>query len=232
MNINDNILKKRILIVDDELDLINLLCSILTEYGFFNIETAQSIKEAHIKINNFNPELLILDIMLPDGNGYEFLKNIRKLSDIPALFLSAKDRPEDKFLGFEQGADDYITKPFIAKELIFRICSLLKRSYKCDVSEIVLSSCVVDISKSEVKKNNEIISLTATENKILEKLYQNEGRIVSTESLCFSVWGDNYIGGENTLMVHIRRLRIKIEENPSNPVHLKTVKGLGYKFNI
>lgn len=232
LNLNINMLNKKILIVDDEPNLIILLKSILSEYNFYNIETATTRQEAYEKLFDFEPELVILDIMLPDGSGYDILKEIRKTSDIPTLFLSAKDEPEDKFIGFEQGADDYITKPFIPKELIFRITSLLKRCYKCDAHEIVLSSCIVDLSKAEIRKNGSIIQLTATENKILEKLYQNEGRIISIDLICLSIWGDNYVGGENTLMVHIRRLREKIEENPSKPKHLRTVRGLGYKFNI
>lgn len=229
---NNYLLNKRILLVDDELELLDMVSSILTEYGFHNIKTAKNIKEALVEIENFSPELAILDVMLPDGNGFDLMKQIKKNGDYPVLFLTARGEENDKFRGFGLGADDYIIKPFLPKELLFRIMAILRRSYKDENPLIQLKNSQIDFSRAEVIKNNEHIPLTAKEYDLLSALYRNAGRIVTIDALCEAAWGDNPFGYENSLMAHIRRIREKIEENPSHPVSLVTIKGLGYKLNV
>lgn len=229
---DDYLLSKRILLVDDEQELLNMVCSILTEYGFDNITTAKSVKEAIAAAENFNPELAILDVMLPDGNGFDLMEQLKQNGDYPVLFLTARGEDDDKFCGFGLGADDYIVKPFLPKELLFRIMAILRRSYKGENPLVQLKSSQIDFLCAEVVKDGEHIPLTAKEHELLSVLYRNAGRIVTIDALCEAAWGDNPFGYENSLMAHIRRIREKIERNPSQPVSLVTIKGLGYKLNV
>ena len=137
-----------------------------------------------------------------------------------------------KFRGFNLGADDYMVKPFLPKELVFRILAILRRSYKGESPVVTLKNSWIDFSAAEIIKNNVHIPLTAKEHELLSVLYRNAGRIVTIDALCEALWGDNPFGYENSLMAHIRRIREKIEENPSQPVSLVTVKGLGYKLIV
>ena len=223
---------KRLLIVDDEQALLDMVVSILKEEGFKNIATAKTVKEALALADSFQPELAILDVMLPDGDGFSLMEQLKNKGEYPILFLTARGEDEDKFKGFGLGADDYIVKPFLPKELIFRIMAILRRSYKGENPLIKLQNCEIDFDRAEVIKNGEHIPLTAKEYDILTVLYRNAGRIVTIDSLCEAAWGDNPFGYENSLMAHIRRIREKIELNPSRPVSLVTVKGLGYKLII
>lgn len=223
---------KRLLIVDDEQALLDMVVSILKEEGFKDIVTAKTVKEALALADSFQPELAILDVMLPDGNGFSLMEQLKNKGEYPILFLTARGEDEDKFKGFGLGADDYIVKPFLPKELIFRIMAILRRSYKGENPLIKLQNCEIDFDRAEVIKNGEHIPLTAKEYDILTVLYRNAGRIVTIDSLCEAAWGDNPFGYENSLMAHIRRIREKIELNPSRPVSLVTVKGLGYKLII
>ena len=229
---NDYLLSKRILLVDDEQDLIDMVLSILTEYGFDDIQTAKSVKEAIATAEKNRPELAILDVMLPDGNGFDLMEQLKQKGDYPILFLTARGEDDDKFKGFGLGADDYIVKPFLPKELLFRVMAILRRSYKGESPIVQLKSSQIDFSRAEVIKNNEHIPLTAKEHDLLSALYRNAGRIVTIDALCEAAWGDNLFGYENSLMAHIRRIREKIELNPSQPVSLVTIKGLGYKLNV
>lgn len=229
---NDYLLSKRILLVDDEQDLIDLVLSILTEYGFDDIQTAKSVKEAIATAEKNRPELAILDVMLPDGNGFDLMEQLKQKGDYPILFLTARGEDDDKFKGFGLGADDYIVKPFLPKELLFRVMAILRRSYKGESPIVQLKSSQIDFSRAEVIKNNEHIPLTAKEHDLLSALYRNAGRIVTIDALCEAAWGDNPFGYENSLMAHIRRIREKIEQNPSQPVSLVTIKGLGYKLIV
>lgn len=223
---------KRLLIVDDEQALLDMVVSILKEEGFKDIVTAKTVKEALALADSFQPELAILDVMLPDGDGFSLMEQLKNKGEYPILFLTARGEDEDKFKGFGLGADDYIVKPFLPKELIFRIMAILRRSYKGENPLIKLQNCEIDFDRAEVIKNGEHIPLTAKEYDILTVLYRNAGRIVTIDSLCEAAWGDNPFGYENSLMAHIRRIREKIELNPSRPVSLVTVKGLGYKLII
>lgn len=228
----DYLKEKRILLVDDEQELLDMVVSILNEDGFQNIQTAKTVKEAIVVSETYHPEFAILDVMLPDGDGFNLLERLRSNSDYPVLFLTACGEDDDKFRGFGLGADDYMVKPFLPKELLFRINAILHRSYKGENPLVKLSDSEIDFDRAEVIKNGEHISLTAKEHDILAALYRNAGRIVTIDALCEAAWGDNPFGYENSLMAHIRRIREKIEANPSQPVSLITIKGLGYKLVV
>ena len=221
---------KRIFLVDDEPDILELITVVLGDSGYTNIVTVQTYKDAMRVFAESQPHLAILDVLLPDGNGFSLAKKVREKSNIPIIFLTAKGEAEDRAGGLALGADDYIVKPFFPQELVLRVTGLLKRCYKDDNPIIQLDSCVIDFAKAEVIKDDEVYSLTAKEHSILDALCRNMGRIVTIDSLCEAAWGENPFGYENSLMTHIRRIREKIEINPSKPVSLLTVKGLGYKL--
>jgi DNA-binding response OmpR family regulator len=228
---SDTYLKeKKILIVDDEESLREMLISILSNQDYTKIVAADTVRTALQVCQRENPDIAILDVMLPDGDGFILMEELRKFTDIPVIFLTAKDEIQDKFSGFGLGADDYITKPFLPKELLYRLNAVLRRCYKEDNPVIELHDCSIDLNNAQVIKNNKILSLTAKEHDILEVLSRNMNRIVTIDALCESAWGENPYGYENSLMSHIRRIREKIEENPSSPVSLITIKGLGYKL--
>ena len=224
---DEYLLSKCILLVDDEPELLDMVFSILVEYGFHNVKTAKSVKQALEEAEKFHPDLAILDVMLPDGNGFDLMKRLKKNNDYPVLFLTACGEDDDKLKGFGLGADDYMIKPFLPKELLFRVMAILRRSYRKEDPVVQLHDSRIDFSRAEVIKNEEHIPLTAKEHDLLSALYRNAGRIVTIDALCEAAWGDNPFGYENSLMAHIRRIREKIELNPSQPVSLVTVRGLG-----
>ena len=221
---------KRLLLVDDEQELLKLVTDILKDAGFETILTAASVKEAVMVAKQEKPDLMILDVMLPDGDGFSLMEQLRTFTDVPIIFLTAKDEAADKLAGLGLGADDYISKPFMPQELLLRVYAVLRRTYKEDNPLVVLDGCTIDFSRAEVNKGGEIISLTAKEHTLLETLARNEGKIVTVDALCEALWGDNPFGYENSLNAHIRRIREKIEADPSKPVSLITIKGLGYKL--
>lgn len=223
---------KKLLLVDDELDLLKMVTTILKDDGFENIVSAASVKEGIAVAKSEKPDLAILDVMLPDGDGFSLMEQMRSFTDAPIIFLTAKDEAADKLAGLGLGADDYIVKPFMAQELLLRVYAVLRRCYKEDVKLLKLDGCTVDFSRAEVHKTNEVIPLTAKEHTLLETLARNEGKIVSVDALCEALWGDNPFGYENSLNAHVRRIREKIETDSSKPVSLITIKGLGYKLNI
>lgn len=222
---------KIILLVDDEPAILQMCKSILKENGFEHIVTASTALNA-LERMCMKPDLAVLDVMLPDMDGFTLAKTIREQKPIPIFFLTAKGEFDDKSKGFEVGADDYMVKPFLAQEFVWRITAILRRTYKgSDETSFLLNACKVDLEQAEVyREGYEPISLTAKEVEILKKLYANAGRIVTLGTLCQTVCGDIYIGYEKTLMSHIRHIREKIEEQPSSPVSLVTVKGIGYKL--
>ncbi len=221
---------KKLLLVDDEPELLEMVSSILSEHGFENIITAVSVKEGITAVQNEKPDLAVLDVMLPDGDGFSLMQKIRKITDMPVIFLTAKDEVADKLAGLGLGADDYISKPFLQQELLLRIYAVLRRCYKEDSPMINLEGCTIDFSRAEVHKDGEMIPLTAMEVTLLETLAHNEGKIVTVDVLCEALWGSNPFGYGNSLNAHIRRIREKIETDSSNPVSLLTIKGLGYKL--
>ncbi len=223
---------KRILVVDDETDLLEMVKSIFTRAGFTQVLTASSGEAALKMCEEQEPDMMILDVMMPGMDGFAALKELRKTSKIPVLMLTARGEAEDKFVGFENGADDYLLKPFLPKELLFRVQAILKRVYPEKERKVFFDAATVDLEKAIVQRSGESISLTAKEFQLFEKLYENQGRIVTTGALCQAICGDFVHRYESTLATHIRHLREKIEENPSKPVALVTIKGIGYSLNI
>lgn len=230
-------LSQKILIVDDEEDIVKLLKTVLVKEGFEHVYTASSAEEGWIRFQEKQPDLVILDIMLPDGEGYDVCKQIRSVSNVPIFFLSAKNEEIDKILGFAIGGDDYITKPFSPKEVAYRIKARFRRAESAPNEEknehtLKAGPFEFDEHKLELKKNGEIIELKPKELGLISYLLKHPNRIISKESLYDQVWGEDSFGYDNTVMVHIRRLREKIEEDPSNPQYLVTIKGLGYKLAL
>ena len=222
--------EKPILIVDDEQELLIMIRKIFQRAGFTQIMTAASA-EAALKILSVQmPAMVVLDVMMPGMDGFALLKEIRKVSSMPVLMLTAKGEPEDRCTGLELGADDYLVKPFLPRELMLRVTAILKRVYPEGNRIVALAASQVDLDKAEVRKGEEVFRLTAKEYAVFLKLAENAGRIVTIGSLCQTACGEIWQGYESTLMTHIRHLREKIESNPSAPVSLITIKGLGYKL--
>ena len=219
----------KLLLLEDDLSLITGLTYALKKQGF-EVDVARTLSEADANWADGKYALLILDVTLPDGTGFDFCRKVRQCSKVPIIFLTAKDEASDKLSGLELGADDYISKPFMPQELLLRIYAVLRRTYKEDSPLLVLDGCTIDFSRAEVHKGSEIISLTAKEHTLLETLARNAGKIVTVDALCEALWGDNPFGYENSLNAHVRRVREKIETDPSKPVSLITIKGLGYKL--
>ena len=229
----------RILVVDDSRELCSLVESICEQEGFSHVETAFSCREAEERIENGAADFLILDVNMPFEDGFSFFQRIKTVLEkqrIPVLFLSARDQDEDRLQGLDLGADDYMTKPFLPRELVLRISAILKRTYRLEEQTECyrLGKRAVDLSAGVVRLldgSGRTISLTNKEYQLLKLFLENRGRILTFDVLSESVWGENYFDYENTLMVHIRKLREKIEEKPSEPEFLITVKGLGYRMN-
>lgn len=219
-----------ILIVDDEKILLENLYEFLKDKGFKKIYTAKNLREANFKIQNFKIDLIVLDLMFPDGSGFDLLREVRKASDKPVIILSALDGIDDRREGFENNADDYLVKPFFPDELLWRIDAILRRSKKNNNGgKVDLGKVIFDKAKGILIKNGEEIALTATQYKILAYLSENINMIVSIDKILDNIWEDSY-GYENTLITHIYRLREKLEDNPREPKILITIKGLGYKL--
>ena len=200
----------------------------------FKVETASNIKQGLEKVKNQDFNLALLDITLPDGNGYEFYKKLKEIQDIPVIFLTALDEEEDIIKGFDIGADDYITKPFHTGELLSRIRNVLRHIKKEEKENIIrIDNIELNETNGTVKKNGEEIELTALEYKILVMLFENRGRVISREQILANIWDEsgNFVN-DNTLTVYIKRLRAKIENDPENPNIIKTIRRLGYKIGI
>lgn len=223
---------KTILIVDDELELCTMIKSIFERAGYSQVAAAASGEEALEFMSGKMPDIVVTDVMMPGMDGFELLQEIRAISKVPVLMLTAKGEAEDRFAGFELGADDYLVKPFLPRELLLRVEAILKRVYPEENRIVRLEHAIIDLDKAEVIKDNRTIPLTAKEYEIFVKLAENAGRIVTIGVLCQTVCGEIWQGYETTLMTHIRHLREKIENEPSNPTSLITVKGLGYRLNV
>ena len=221
---------RAILLVDDETDLLEMLQSIFQRAGYTRILTAASGKAALKIWKEAKPSMIILDVMMPGMDGIAVLKEIRRTSRIPVLMLTARGEAEDRIAGFEGGADDYLPKPFLPKELLLRVQAIMSRAYPEKERRIYLEAATIDLDKAEGWRGEKPFSLTAKELQLIEKLYENAGRIVTTGSLCETVCGEFWQGYETTLSTHIRHLREKIEIEPSEPRYLKVVWGLGYKM--
>lgn len=224
--------EKKLLLVDDQRELLKMVSDILKDAGFQSICLASSLEEAVTAAKEEKPDLLVLDVMLPDGDGFSLMRRLRAFTDAPVIFLSARDEASDRLSGLGLGADDYIAKPFLPQELVLRILAVLRRTYKEDAPLVVLEDCTVDFSRAEIRRDGQVLPLTAKEHALLSTLARNAGKIVTVDALCEALWGDNPFGYENSLNVHVRRVREKIEADPSRPKALLTVKGLGYKLIV
>lgn len=224
----------KIMIVDDEPDILELLEKTLNIEGFQNIIKIDNGPSAVGSCREVQPDMIILDVMLPGIDGYEVCKQIREFSHCPILFLSSKNDELDKILGLAVGGDDYVTKPFSPKEVAYRVKAQLRRTeYRqlpAKTKSLQVGALCIDPEGCRVTKNGKEIELTAREFEILQYMAQNTGRVISKERLYETIWDEDSFGCDNTIMVHIRHLREKIESNPTSPEYLITMKGLGYKL--
>lgn len=224
----------KILVVDDNRELRNLIKEELTGAGYRAVRMADSAAAARQAISGELPELVILDINLPDGDGFGLFRTLRTESDVPALFLSARDADADRLFGLGLGADDYLTKPFLMQELLLRVQHLLQRAYRTELRRsrvLTLGDCTVNLQDAAVRRaDGTTLALTATERALLQRLADDRGHIVTYDAVCEAVWGADYYGYENSLNVHIRHLREKIEPDPGHPQWLLTVRGIGYRL--
>ena len=205
---------------------------LLNDKGFNNIETVSDGQGADEEIDLREYHLVVLDIMMPDIDGLSLYESwIKRGKNIPVIFLSARDEEASRLKGLGLGADNYVTKPYTPEELYLRIKAVLRRTYHITENKTVhIGNITVNLSSGIVHKGNMEYELTAKEFLLFSKLYDNEGKIVSMNVLMNTLWPDGSFGLENSLIVHIRRLREKIEDNPSKPVYLQTVRGLGYRL--
>jgi len=229
-------LEHSILLVEDDLSISEMLVNYLEKEGF-RIVCAFDGEEAQQRFREGPFDLILLDLMLPKLNGMEFLKQIREESCVPILILSAKDGEVDKALGLGFGADDYITKPFSIIELVARVHAAIRRATKYSGSKNYSSSSVIqiheitlDIENHSIEKNNKKINLTSKEWEIIKLFFLNPKRVFTKEQIYQAVWQDNYYGDENVINVHMSRLREKIEDEPSSPIYLETLWGIGYRL--
>lgn len=224
---------KRILFVEDDLNLMKGLVFALKKQDY-EVSCARTCLEAEPMWQDGVYDLVILDVSLPDGTGYALCERIRQHSNVPIMFLTAADEETDIIMGLEIGGDDYITKPFKLAVFLSRVHALLRRSAEYNQTESMLCSCgvTVHLLKHEVQKNGEVIELTASEYKLLCLFMENPDIVLSSEKILGKLWDSNecYID-TSSLTVYIRRLRTKIEDDPSMPQKIVTVRGLGYKWN-
>lgn len=224
----------RILIIEDDLSLINGLSFAIKKQGY-ELDIARTSREADKIWSDGKYDLVILDVSLPDGSGFDICKKIRQTSKVPIIFLTAADEEIDIIMGLDIGGDDYITKPFKLAVLLSRINAILRRSNDFNTADTELSSngITVQLLKGKVYKNGNPIELTTNEYKLLCMFMENPDIVLSADRILSKLWDcdENYVDN-NTLTVYIRRLRAKIEDNPSEPKMIVTVRGMGYKWSI
>jgi DNA-binding response OmpR family regulator len=225
--------KGEILIVDDEPGIIRLIAMYLEREGY-QTASARTGAEALDLIASNPPALVVLDIMLPDIDGWEVCREIRRTSDVPIIMLTAREGDEDKIVGLEIGADDYVTKPFTPRELIARVKAILRRVRSAPSEEadacLDFGALVIDTAKREVRLNGELVTLRAKEYDLLVELARRPGVVFSREKLLQDVWGYDFFGDSGTIDVHVRRLRAKLNDDSSNPRFIETVWGVGYRL--
>lgn len=222
----------RILVVEDEQALSEPLAFLLGREGF-EVEIVEDGLEAVSRFERIGPDLVLLDLMLPGLSGTEVCRQLRNRSAVPIIMLTAKDGEIDKVVGLELGADDYVTKPYSSRELIARIRAVLRR--RGDVEEpagtaVEVGPVRLDVQRHVVSVRGETVAMPLKEFELLQLLLRHAGTVLPRAQLIEEVWGRDYVGDTKTLDVHVKRLRAKIEPDPSHPVHLLTVRGLGYKF--
>ncbi len=224
----------RVLVVEDEQGLREPLVYLLQKEGYEVVEAA----DGNIAITEFNkqePDLILLDLMLPGISGNEVCMKIRQTSNVPVIMLTAKDSEIDKVVGLEIGADDYVTKPYSTRELLARMKAVLRRNVEPAATEDGLLSggpVSMDVNRHQVFVHGEKVAMPLKEFELLELLLENRNRVLTRGQIIDRVWGSNYFGDTKTLDVHVKRIRSKIEDDPARPVHLVTVRGLGYKFEV
>jgi DNA-binding response OmpR family regulator len=238
----ESVFDKTILLVDDEKDITDLLEAVLRKEGFHSVAKAATGQEAIRLCRARRPDVVVLDVMLPDIDGIEVCRSIRQFSVCPILFLSSRNDDVDKILGLSSGGDDYVTKPFSPREVVFRIKAQLRRQQyehaggytgagqNVSAPRIRVADLEIDVDGSRVYKAGRELELTAREFGVLLYLAENANKIISKERLYEQVWGENSLGCENAVMVHVRHIREKLEDDPANPVLLQTMKGLGYRL--
>ena len=226
--------RARVLVVEDEAGLADSVRYSLESEGFDVIVATSGLSGMEAARTNA-PDIVILDLMLPEISGLDVCRQIRSFSDVPIIMLTAKDSEADKVAGLELGADDYMTKPFSMRELIARVRAHLRRSARSGVlaetNEVLRGGSIeLDIDAHEARVNGEKVNLRPKEFELLESLMRRKNRLAARHMLIDEVWGPSYFGDTKTLDVHIKRLRQKLEEDSSEPRHIVTVRGLGYKF--
>ncbi len=222
--------KPEILIIDDEPQIRKLL-QINLEYNDYKVIQAENGKQGLILSASNPPELIILDIGLPDKSGHEILKELREWYNKPIIILSVIDNEADIVSALDNGATDYLTKPFRTGELLARIRSALRSSHQIEnENSIICGNIEIDLTARTVKRNNEVIKLTSTEYKLLAMFAKNEGRALTHQYILKEIWGNSYQAETQYLRVFVGTLRKKIEDNPNNPQHIITESGIGYRF--
>ena len=225
----------RLLIVEDEESFSDVLSFMLRREGY-EVALAATGPEALTLFDRSGADLVLLDLMLPGLSGTEVCRELRQRSNVPIIIVTARDAEVDKVVGLELGADDYVTKPYSARELLARVRAVLRR--RGDGGDEPVSSVIeggqvrMDVERHSVTVNNEPVNLPLKEFELLELLMRNSGRVLTRAQLIDRVWGADYVGDTKTLDVHVKRLRSKIETEPAEPKHLLTVRGLGYKFEV
>ncbi|MCG7320430.1 MULTISPECIES: response regulator transcription factor [Arsenicicoccus] len=224
----------RILVVEDEESISDPLSYLLRKEGY-DVAIAATGPEALAEFERSSTDLVLLDLMLPGLSGVDVCRSIRQRSSVPIIMLTAKDSEIDKVVGLEIGADDYITKPYSSRELLARIKAVLRRMSEPDdlvPATLEVGPVRMDVERHTVSVNGGPTALPLKEFELLEMLLRNAGRVLTRMQLIDRVWGSDYVGDTKTLDVHVKRLRAKIEPDPGAPVHIVTVRGLGYKFEV
>ena len=222
-----------ILVVDDDPDIAQTLRSYLEESGYV-VSVASDGKQAIQAFHSVRPDLIVLDLMMPEMDGMEVTRTIRRHSDVPIIMLTARVDETDKLIGLEMGADDYVTKPFSPREVVARVKAVLRRTRGQPLQSEVLTAGGIRLDRAahEVTLNNRPVDLTPSEFNLLQALMDNPGRVMTRLQLIEKGFGYTYEGYERTIDAHVKNLRQKIEENPRNPDYILTVYGVGYRFNI
>ncbi|HYJ68315.1 MAG TPA: response regulator transcription factor [Nocardioidaceae bacterium] len=221
----------RVLVVEDEDSYSDALAYMLRKEGY-EVSVAQTGPDALSDFERNGADIVLLDLMLPGLPGTEVCRQLRQMSNVPVIMVSAKDAEVDKVVGLELGADDYVTKPYSPRELVARIRAVLRRGNDADVAPSTLESGQVrmDVERHVVSVNGDDVRLPLKEFELLEMFLRNTGRVLTRGQLIDRVWGADYVGDTKTLDVHVKRLRAKIEPDPGHPRYLVTVRGLGYKY--
>ncbi|GAA2160516.1 two-component system response regulator RegX3 [Humibacillus xanthopallidus] len=222
----------RILIVEDEVSFSDPLSYVLRKEGY-DVAVAETGPDGLAEFDKNGADLVLLDLMLPGLSGVDVCRALRQRSTVPVIMLTAKDSEIDKVVGLEIGADDYVTKPYSSRELLARVKAVLRRLAEPEEllpATLEAGPVRMDVERHTVSVSGRPTSLPLKEFELLEMLLRNSGRVLTRMQLIDRVWGSDYVGDTKTLDVHVKRLRAKIEPDPTNPVHIVTVRGLGYKF--